>query len=265
MKVSILVPVKNTLVEYTLLSIKSILTQSSEHIHEVVVVDSSANSKLGGILSALDNRIVYYFKPELTGIVPQLNFGLKKCTGELIARMDADDIAHPSRIEIQRDFLLRHPDIAAVGANVDVIDEGGALVGRWNYPTCPELVKKSLQFGNSICHPVVMFRKCVVTNLGGYADYPYAEDYELWVRMSVSGYNLTNLSSRLLSYRIHLNSTKSTKVKQTLKSTIDIKVLYYRESIKGLSKFKLTLERIALFLPSRLVYKCLIYMRTKVL
>lgn len=137
------------------------------------------------------------------GLGNALNEGLKHCSCDLVARMDADDICKPERFAIQVAFMENHPDIDVVGAWIDEFQEGVSNVISTRKP--PETSDEILQSGkkrNPMNHPVVMFRKKAVEAAGGYLPFPLFEDYYLWVRMLVNGAKMYNIPKSLLYFRL---------------------------------------------------------------
>jgi hypothetical protein len=145
--------------------------------------------------------------------------GLALAQGNLIARMDADDIAHRDRFARQVAFLEAHPEIAVVGSAVTIIDAHGQAIRDVQYPESPAAVTEFLSTGSALAHPAVMMRRDAVIAVGGYRPaYQYAEDYDLWLRMA-ERYRLTNLPARLLLYRQHADKLSSAFAGQQMLAT----------------------------------------------
>jgi glycosyltransferase involved in cell wall biosynthesis len=123
------------------------------------------------------------------------------------ARMDADDRCHPERFARQVELLQRHSDIAALGTQIQWIDEAGdSLAGAEPVPTQHEEIVYALLRRTPLIHPTVLFDRTAVLAAGNYqADCP-VEDYELFLRLARRGYRLANLPEILLEYRIHPQS-----------------------------------------------------------
>jgi hypothetical protein len=137
------------------------------------------------------------------GLVAALNTGLATATGDLIARMDADDRAHPDRLARQRGFLLENPHIGIVGsAAVTPPREGNAGYRRYtewvNGLTHWRQIRRARFIESPLIHPTVMFRRDLVDRHGGYREGPFPEDYELWLRWFAAGVKAAALPEPLL-------------------------------------------------------------------
>jgi hypothetical protein len=131
-----------------------------------------------------------------------LSLGLHQCRAPLIARMDSDDVSHSSRLEIQMREMMARPELAVLGTAYDVIDSAGQIVERVSLPGDDATIRSALLRRNPICHPSVMFRRDVVTEVGGYLGSVYAQDYDLWIRIARrSTWCFGNLPDALLRYR----------------------------------------------------------------
>jgi len=131
-----------------------------------------------------------------------LSLGLHLARAPLVARMDADDISLPDRLERQVAFMHAHRGVAVLGSQYDVIDSKGKIIQHMAMPTTHKAIKKRLMTGNPFCHPSVMFRRDVVLLAGGYLGGLYAEDYDLWARLCLNPRNeFANLAHTCLQYR----------------------------------------------------------------
>ena len=156
-----------------------------------------------------------------------LNFGLEICKYDFVARMDADDVCLPNRFGDQLKYLGANSDVAAVGGQLSLIDSNNRVIGRASYPTSKNRIKKRITRINCLAHPAVMFRKRCIYSVGGYQnDFPMAEDYFLWVRLSKT-WSLANLSECVLQYRIHQSQITSKNFMLQLCSTVRIIALSY--------------------------------------
>lgn len=139
------------------------------------------------------------------GISSALNLGINSGKAKYIARIDADDVMHPKRIQYQAEFLDSHSDIGIVGSQASFIDEKGTRIGRTKLPTSNKYIKNLLIYRNAFVHPSVMMRRNLFLNLKGYdSNFDGAEDYEFWTRASTVT-KFFNLSEELVGYRVHAN------------------------------------------------------------
>lgn len=200
-RVSVLMAVYNA-APYVRASLESILTQSLGEL-EVVVVDDGSTDGSGAVverMAAQDAR-VRVLRQENRGLPAALNAGLALARAPLVARMDADDLALPLRLERQAAYLDAHPEVAVLGGFVRTF--GQARGNVWRYPVGPAAVAAAMPFVNPIAHPAVMFRRAVVEAQGGYDEAnAYGEDYALWAALSAR-HALDNLPEVVLRYRVH--------------------------------------------------------------
>jgi hypothetical protein len=206
--VSVLMPVLNTPIEYLLLSIDSILTQTHNEFEFVIVDDNNTNEELLALLGkyhSIDPRIKLIRRNENKGIAAALNDGLKECTGNLIIRMDSDDIANKLLIEKQIQFFLDNPDAAICGVQISIF---GKDVKGSPVTSHPKVVNRQIAKNRRgfwiVNHPGVAYKKDVVLKLGAYGDTPAncAEDFYLWCKLLTNGYLIYNQPEVLLYYRM---------------------------------------------------------------
>ncbi len=134
---------------------------------------------------------------------------VRECDTEFCARLDADDVSHPDRLEKQIAFLLAHPEIAVVGTQMRTMNAEGQLQGSMDYPLDHEQVVVEMLRRNALAHPTVMFRRSAVLAAGNYRDFSpvHVEDYDLWLRLALMNLRLANLPDALVDYRIHAASS----------------------------------------------------------
>jgi cellulose synthase/poly-beta-1,6-N-acetylglucosamine synthase-like glycosyltransferase len=172
---------------------------------EVVVV---ANGRQAGEVSAAvrdwigDDPRVRVFTTEVRHLIFSLSLGLHYARAPLIARMDADDVSRPDRLELQVAFMRGHPEVVVLGTAYELIDGEGRGLKTMLPPTSDDRIRRALLWGNPLCHPSVMFRRKAVLDVGGYLGGLHAEDYDLWARLSVApGNQFANLNEVCLGYR----------------------------------------------------------------
>lgn len=166
-------------------AVDSILGQTFTDF-EFLIIDDASTDRTPEILRSYDDpRIRVVTNEENLGLTKSLNKGLTLARGEYIARMDADDISLPERLEKQVLFLEKNPNIDVLGANVQYIDESGKRSQVIKWPQRDLLIKWCLCFMNPIAHPSVVIRRKPLTDIGGYdEEIAFAQDYNLWVKLS---------------------------------------------------------------------------------
>ncbi|MGC1241982.1 MAG: glycosyltransferase [Chryseosolibacter sp.] len=208
-RVTVLMPVYNASA-YLREAIDSILSQSFKPFEFLIIDDGSSDDSADIISSYTDPRIRFVSNERNLGITPTLNKGIALASCELIARMDADDISHPQRIQKQFGFMKRNPDCALLSTWARVITEDKKLIRLERYRS--NFYYYNLTFECWMYHPTIMFRKSAVEEAGMYA-MPYSEDYDLFWRMSTQ-YRVANLAEALVDYRI-----SSTSLNAVMKKT----------------------------------------------
>ena len=141
------------------------------------------------------------------GLVPALQVGLAAARRPLIARMDADDWMHPDRLQEQVRYLHEHPEIGVVGCQVDFGGDPAAQAGyslhvEWlNRLLTPAAIARERFIESPLAHPSVLFRRALLEPFGGYAEGPFPEDYELWLRWLDAGVKMAKVPRVLLTWR----------------------------------------------------------------
>ena len=205
--------------KYIVEAIDSIFGQTFEDFEFIILNDCSTDRTEEIILSYDDPRIVYLKNEQNMGVAATLNRGLEIAKGEYIARMDADDISLPERFALQAAYLDSHPQVAVVGASVEVF---GSQKSLRHFSETSQKLKVDLLFGCCLAHPSVMMRTTMITDFQGYDPaFNGVEDYHLWARISQK-YELACLPQILLRYRIHPKQVTQTLTpeKQSLISSI---------------------------------------------
>ncbi len=199
--VSVLLPVYNGQ-PYLEKAVQSILGQTFEDFEFIIINDGSADGSKAVLerFADRDDRIRLVHQ-ENQGLVPSLNRGLSMAKGRYIARMDADDISLPERLEHQVQFLDSNPEVGVVGTQHVWIGADGEVTHRPSLPTDPSFIAWRLLFVTCIVHPSVLARRSLLRRLEGYAEWAeYGEDYELWTRAVLES-KFANLPQILLKYR----------------------------------------------------------------
>jgi len=185
-------------------AIASLQDQTLSDFELIIVDDGSADDSPRIIeASSRDDPRIRAFRQERLGLVPALNRGLLESRAPLIARLDADDRAHPLRLQRQSQYMASHPEVGLLGTWADTIDEQGFLIGSLKPATRPEQLARLLARMNPFVHSSTMMRKAIVQKAGFYRSaFEGAEDYDLWMRISEVA-KIANLRECLLQYRVH--------------------------------------------------------------
>jgi glycosyltransferase involved in cell wall biosynthesis len=186
-------------------ALQSITLQSFGDFEFIILDDASAD-ETPSILEKYqqcDSRIRLMRLGQNLGLTACLNRSIELVRGKYIARMDADDISLPQRLEKQVEFMESHPEVDVLGTGFALIDEAGARLSDVIFSSHPQTLKWNLPFFTPIAHPSAMIRTETIKRLGGYdPDMKRAQDYDLWWRVSLSG-RLANLSEIHLLLRQH--------------------------------------------------------------
>lgn len=255
--VSVIMPVFNAQ-KYVASAIRSILNQKYKNFELIIIDDHSIDGSLQILNKFKDHRIRVIKNKQNVGVTKSLNKGFKLANGEFIARMDADDISLPTRLERQITFIQRHPDVGVIGTNIEIINESGKLLlnKKTNFQ---ENVYSALAFSNPILHPTVFMRKNIIKKYGGYDEtLNGAEDYDLWLRLSRYT-KVVNLPEVLLHYRLHIQgvSYKDIERIQTafLKTQIKSVFAYHYPAWRLVFTFKPLFARLVPSLFKRWIYR----------
>jgi hypothetical protein len=209
-RVTWLLPVRNGM-PFLSETLASIERQTYRH-WEVLAWD---NGSTDGTVAELERWIPKRLRGRVVANCP-LSLGnslaalVEMAESELCARIDADDLNLPERLSRQVDFLLEHPQVGAVGTQIEFIDEQGrGRAGAWAHPCGDAEIRWTLRWANALNHPTVLFRRSVVLAAGNYADCMPYEDYDLWIRMARLA-EIANLPEALVKYRVSSTSVSGT-------------------------------------------------------
>ncbi|MEZ8253002.1 glycosyltransferase [Vibrio splendidus] len=151
--------------------------------------------KLGDILIVLKLE-------ENKGLACALNFGLRYCTNDLVARMDTDDISLPHRFEAQVSFMNSNPRTTA--SSGEVVEYDLTLLNKLGVRRLPlhnEDLVKFCRYRSPLSHPAVMFRKNKILSVGGYPNFANSQDWALWSLLISKGERIANIDRHLLNMR----------------------------------------------------------------
>lgn len=204
--VSVLLPAYNAAATLPA-ALDSLLAQTLTDFEVAAVDDGSSDATAAALAeyARRDPRVRPLSVPH-GGIVAALAAGLEVARGEFLARMDADDLAHPERLARQAAALEADPGLGLCACRVDF---GGCRASCAGYARYVDWTNTLLSHGDislnrfvesPLAHPSVMYRAAVVREHGGYLDGPFPEDYELWLRWLGAGVRMAKLPETLLTW-----------------------------------------------------------------
>lgn len=217
MRVSVLMSVYNENVALANKAIKSILNQSFRDFEFIIIVDNPENTAIIDLIESKrkeDHRIRCYINNINIGLTKSLNKGLQFCTGDYIARMDADDISLHDRLQEQCDFLDKNPNVGLCSTNFSFIDDNDEILT--DNVVGDRLHSSWLVLNNPIAHPSVMFRREIlkVRQPLYNENYKYSQDIELWCYLVLHDINIRILQRNLFSYRVSPSQISHSHKKQ---------------------------------------------------
>lgn len=200
--------------KYLCEAIDSILNQTFKDFEFLIINDGSTDGTAEILQSYRDPRIKIIINEKNMGLTKSLNIGLKIANGEYIARMDADDISLPKRLEKEVAFLDQNKKIGLVGAYYVMIKENGRILHKIKFLTESDVLKEKLLEVNQFCHGSVMFRAECIEKVGLYREeFKSAQDYDLWLRIS-EVYDVANIPEPLYKRKLHTKLVSITQKKQ---------------------------------------------------
>jgi len=241
--VSVLLPVYNGF-PWLPETIESIVAQTDTRWILYAMNDGSTDESADFLDGLNDPRIVVVHQKNM-GLSQTLNNGLKLCETRYVARMDADDICHPTRFEKQIAYLDANPEVGLLGSQVcrmgTVRTDNGS-----NLPTTHQKIMQALMDGqHAICHPSIMCRKIAFDQVGGYKPC-IGEDWDMYLRFGEK-WKLANHPETLLNYRYHggsINGAKMGELRQRIRyhcecarrRTGNLAAISYEEFAEGETK-----------------------------
>jgi glycosyltransferase involved in cell wall biosynthesis len=225
--VSVVMSTYNTPQSYLKQAVASILAQTYRDF-EFIIIDDGSNYSVKEFLrqNFSDPRLKISQNSRNRGLIYSLNKGVKTARGEWIARMDADDIARPERLQKELDFAKKHPQYDVIGALAQEFSDqqpSPITMGVAGEKTARNL----LHDNNIIVHPSALIRREFLQKVDGYnVKYPRAEDLALWYELFLNGAKFYVLPEVLLDYRLNDQDYQKRKLSQR-RGTIRARLDYY--------------------------------------
>jgi len=212
MTISVLMSVyKSEKGEYLDRSLQSVWDDQTRKPEQIVLIEDGAiPEELELIIDSFQSRVnasgvakmVVVKLPVNGGLTKALNAGIKHVTGDLIARMDSDDISAPQRFELQEKFLRENPEIDILGGSMQEFDDEHECLNVRHYPLTHEDACKYIVKACPLAHPAVMMRRRIFDEGLHYDErYRMSQDIKLWYDAILAGYRMANLQEIVLFFR----------------------------------------------------------------
>lgn len=232
--ISVLLPVANGAPSVAQ-AIRSILAQTWTDL-ELLVIENGSTDGTRELLRSWrprDCRLRVVEMPQ-RDLVEALNHGLSLARGAFIARMDADDVSHPRRLEMQLGHLERHPGAGLVSCLVRHAGDPAAQAGYGAYVDWINSLRTHEEIAlhrfveSPLAHPSVLFRREIAERLGAWRRGPFPEDYELWLRWLECGVRMEKVPHVLLDWGDPPDRLSRTDPRYSRRAFFDCKAGYLR-------------------------------------
>ena len=222
--VSIVIPVHNG-EKYIREALDSCVGQTYQNIEIIIVNDDSKDNTLEILkeYEKKDNLIQVISVSKQNGLGNVINIGIRQAKGEYIARMDADDVMSPTRLEKQVEYLNSNPRCVAVGGQIDIIDADSKITGHREYAMEDKDIKKNMFLFQPFAHPAVTLRRSAVESVGLYPENMWkVEDVKFFFLLSQKG-EFHNISDTVLKYRMTFDTQSQSKMVDHFKRTNEVR------------------------------------------
>lgn len=214
-------------------AVASILSQTYKNFQFIIVDDASTDETWKYLKNLKDKRIKLIKNKKNLGLAASLNIALRAAQGDYVARMDADDISLPQRLENQVKFLLKNPQIDICGTWAKLIDENNQIIGKVHKPTNDEKIKKMNTWITGLIHPTWLARRKVFEKLNGYdTRYDMAEDYEFLIR--AANFKMANINKELLRWRSPQNRRSQKGIEKMYRQSLAIRWKHFANGDFGI-------------------------------
>lgn len=218
--ISVVMSVYNN-IEYIDDAVNSILNQTFKNFEFIILEDGSNDGSREKLIAYAeqDSRIQLILNEKNKGLTKNLNHGIEIAQGKYIARMDGDDIAHPSRFEEQYQYMEANDNVVLIGSGYYTIDNNSKRY-RLTLDSYETLVTRWMSiFTPPLMHPCSMYRKALIEKGLRYNEEAFpAEDFDFWSRIIREG-DCFVLPKALIDYRLHENNISATKRTEQLQRT----------------------------------------------
>lgn len=215
-EVSVILPVYNA-EAFLKEAIESVLAQTYTDFELLIINDGSTDCSEAIIASFRDERVRYLKNEGNKGLIYTLNRGIDEALGRYLARMDADDVCCPERLQAQKAWLDAHPSTVMIATFSQEIDSKGKRLGFFapdRQIVSAKDIRRRMPQENCITHPSVMGRAATFRKYRYALNQRNIEDYDLWLRILADGGIIEKVPYELLLYRVHQSSITQTKLRR---------------------------------------------------
>lgn len=246
MRISVIMSVYSEPLDWIRHSIDSILNQTLTDFEFIIINDNPSDIIIKEFLqnyAKQDNRIKLLNNENNIGLTKSLNIGISKAKGKYIARMDADDIALPKRLQCQYDYMEQHPDIDVCGTWALLFGDISAFSNKkLRTPMSNTLIRIQALMYNPMIHPSVMFKMERLPRTLYNEKCLKAQDYALWGELIEKGFIFHNIPKFLMKYRLTAKSAKQNYRSQQFTTADSIRTHLIKEIFPGCTETDISLH-----------------------
>lgn len=219
-------------------AVESVMNQTFKNWELIIINDCSTDStaEILADLSSRDERVKIHPNEVNLRLPTSLNKAISLCEGKYIARMDADDVCLPDRLEKQFKFMEENPDVALSSCRFMTVKNGVYASGGAGGRCDSEAIPSMLLVSNPILHPGVIARAEVFREFNYDTTLTCTEDLELWTRLAAAGLKMEILPECLLVYRLHDKQITSTTLERQHTEVLKIQNKYYASQLSEMDK-----------------------------
>ena len=184
-------------------AIQSVLAQTHADFEFLIGANACSDEFMAELRASTDDPRVRLFRTSLPQLAFTLNHLIEQASGELMIRMDSDDLCEPRRFERLVAVAQERPDADVIGSWTTLIDEKDRVIGSFTPPVSAAAIRRRMLVSSPLAHPTVAFRKKFWIESRGYLGGFVSEDFDLWLRALSRGATIINIPEPLVRYRVH--------------------------------------------------------------
>lgn len=237
---SVVLPYRNAR-ETIARAIESVLEE--DVVDEVVAVDDGSRDGGFSLVECMHDARIVSLRTDGLGVAGALRVGLEHARGDLVARMDADDVSARGRIAAEARLLESDARIAVAGCQVEPFVDAGEVGGgmrayvAWqNAIITPADHARAIFVESPLCHPATTMRRAALDAVGGFRDAPWAEDWDLWMRLDAAGFALAKVPRVLFRWRQDARSVTRTDARCSIERLRDGRAHYLAARLRAMAR-----------------------------